>query len=289
LIQAWERETTKDDIMWLITAGHFYLTRSLVEQCIGRIDRARRAAVKSIEVCETIVKAGPRDLERVNFLANAQGRMALVEWQGGNPEAALPWVDRAIEQARSILQVDSTNEGYKKAGALSSSLRAEILISLRRFDEALSEWDRAIGFQYEKVSHLLGQRRAVTAAWRDGRAPKLVDLAGYAHAASEADWLVRSYWADGCSLYTWAQVHASCHRATLEDIKVAPDERRANAESYAARAIDRLRRAESAGLFKVPFHRDRFFSDGTFDLLRSRPDFQALLADVKFPADPFAQ
>jgi hypothetical protein len=53
----------------------------------------------------------------------------------------------------------------------------------------------------------------------------------------------------------------------------------------ADRAMATLQRAIKMGFTNV----DGFKNDPDFDSLRSRPDFQALLADLTFPADPFSR
>jgi tetratricopeptide (TPR) repeat protein len=56
-------------------------------------------------------------------------------------------------------------------------------------------------------------------------------------------------------------------------------------DAYAVRAVATLRRTVAAGFRDVNSLR----TDSDLDPLRSRPDFQTLLLDVAFPADPFAR
>ena len=58
---------------------------------------------------------------------------------------------------------------------------------------------------------------------------------------------------------------------------------RAECEAYADRAMATLRRAVAAGLSDVALLR----RDIDLDPLRPRRDFQELLMDLSFPADPF--
>jgi hypothetical protein len=72
----------------------------------------------------------------------------------------------------------------------------------------------------------------------------------------------------------------------LASTVVDPAEGAASAERQrrdAERAMAMLRRAIGKGMANTSL-----FSDPDFDSLRSRPDFQALLLDLSFPADPFA-
>ena len=61
----------------------------------------------------------------------------------------------------------------------------------------------------------------------------------------------------------------------------AADARR---EAHAREAMAWLRRAVAAG-YRNPAY---LASDSDLDPLRSRDDFRALMADLAFPADPFA-
>jgi len=286
-VQLWGREKTEGDPFCLNLVGYLDLTRSILELDAGRIVQARLAAATNVSLRQRLVKARPGDLPHQNSLAGALGQMGVVEWQAGNLPDALQWAGRAVETARSVAQADPGNESYKRAFALASWYRAETLTSMGRFAEAGGEWDRAISSRYAKLAHILEQRRAVTAAWRDGREPSLNDLAGYDLAAGEADLLYRQGELRSLGLYHVAQVYVFCHRACLADKKLGPAERSAKAESYAARSVELLRRAESTGLFNFPLHRRHFEADKSFAPLRSRPDFRLLLADIDFPADPF--
>jgi hypothetical protein len=75
-----------------------------------------------------------------------------------------------------------------------------------------------------------------------------------------------------CAYSRWSAVSSS-------GASPAPAER----DASAARAMAALRRAVAAGFDNVG-HMGR---DPDLDPLRSRPDFQAVIMEVGFPADPF--
>jgi len=62
-------------------------------------------------------------------------------------------------------------------------------------------------------------------------------------------------------------------------------EQRAERRSYGDRAMDALRQAVDAGFRDVA----RIRQDADLGPLRARDDFQALVAGLAFPLDPFAQ
>jgi hypothetical protein len=78
-----------------------------------------------------------------------------------------------------------------------------------------------------------------------------------------------------------------CSHATLSSLAANPGSGMTAAEgpAEADRAMEWLREAVVAGYRKVAALR----TDHSLDPLRSRPDFQLLMMDLEFPADPFAR
>jgi tetratricopeptide (TPR) repeat protein len=92
-----------------------------------------------------------------------------------------------------------------------------------------------------------------------------------------------SHSVDPTTIYNLACAYAQCSTvARRGDGGLTPTERAAS-EDYADRAMAALRRAVAAGYANVPLIR----RDVDLDPLRPRRDFQALLMDLSFPADPF--
>ena len=78
----------------------------------------------------------------------------------------------------------------------------------------------------------------------------------------------------------------SCSHAQLSSLAAAPGSGMTAAEGRAEadRAMEWLRQAVAAGYRKLANMR----IDPDLDPLRSRPDFQLLMMDLAFPAEPFA-
>jgi hypothetical protein len=77
----------------------------------------------------------------------------------------------------------------------------------------------------------------------------------------------------------------ACVRSTLSDLasQGAPGISAGEAGPEAVRAMDLLRRAVAEGYRDADVMR----TDRALDSLRSRLDFQLLMMDLAFPADPF--
>jgi hypothetical protein len=82
-----------------------------------------------------------------------------------------------------------------------------------------------------------------------------------------------------CMARAYAQYSATARRGARD----LPPTDRAECNAYADRAMATLRRAVAAGFAEVAMLR----RDIDLDPLRLRRDFQELLLDLSFPADPF--
>jgi serine/threonine-protein kinase len=89
---------------------------------------------------------------------------------------------------------------------------------------------------------------------------------------------------DAWGLYLQACLLAQCAGLAAESPGAFPDEDRAWLAGSSERAMAALRRAIAAGFREAA----RLRNEEDLAPLRSRPDFQSLLLDIAFPADPFA-
>jgi len=93
----------------------------------------------------------------------------------------------------------------------------------------------------------------------------------------------------GVIRYNEASIFALAATATAKDAARATAERTALAEKYAAHATSALIESRRAGYFRDPGNVALIRSDPDVDVLRSRDDFQNIVFDLTFPADPFAR
>jgi tetratricopeptide (TPR) repeat protein len=129
--------------------------------------------------------------------------------------------------------------------------------------------------------------------WLDIRIAKAQRLAGRLDEArktirrieSEMDEILR-----GGVPPSWYSYGLACALAQLSTLVGRPEvspspAEQAEIQGYQDRAMDALRRAVA----EPERSRAEFRADPDLDPLRARPDYQALLLDLAFPADPFAQ
>jgi hypothetical protein len=133
---------------------------------------------------------------------------------------------------------------------------------LARNAEALTDWDRAIALDN-------GSNRAM---YRQQRALTLTRTGDPVRAVAEAEDLTQGDQVSGGTLYDAACIFALSSAGVIDDAS--------RQESYAARAVAMLRRAEGAGYFKDSQRVLHLKLDDDVAVLRSRGDFQILLKEL---------
>jgi hypothetical protein len=116
---------------------------------------------------------------------------------------------------------------------------------------------------------------AAVPSWRLSRADALARAGDHSRAAAEADDLSRPASLPGLTLYNLACVQAL--NAASRPLPL----RAKDADGYAAKAVDLLRRAANAGYFKNAKTLAHLHQDTDLDVLRERPDYQAFAATLK--------
>jgi eukaryotic-like serine/threonine-protein kinase len=137
---------------------------------------------------------------------------------------------------------------------------------LRKFTEAIQDWDKAI--ELSSIAEQPGPRA--------GRATVRLRLGQVAEAVAEVDELTRSASGSGDQWYNFACVYA-----------VASGKSAAQRQAYADRAMDLLRKAVQAG-YNDAAHMAK---DTDLDPLRGRDDFRKLIEGLakKSPPGPEAK
>jgi hypothetical protein len=181
-------------------------------------------------------------------------------------EASLPWYARAIRTLEPVFSPPARVPGVRQYLYSAHSGRAESLYWLQRWPEVLQDLDQAV-----PLADGLNLQRT-----RTRRAATLAHLGEAAEAAAEADDLARGAGLTSDFLYDLACVY-SLSAAAARELSVR--------HRYAARAVEVLEQAAREG------YRDlaNMKKDTDLDPIRNRPDFQVLILDLAFPADPLAR
>jgi tetratricopeptide (TPR) repeat protein len=168
--------------------------------------------------------------------------------------AALEWYDRAIARLAPVVARQPRLARAREYLRDSHKGRAEALVQLRRFPEALGDYDRALELDNGSERSRLRMRRAAAVA----QAGDPTRAAAEVEAAAAADGVPAAALADGaCALALAAKGDPAA------------------ADRHAAAAVALLRRAVAQG-----YDGARLDSDPALDPLRRRADFQALVAPL---------
>jgi tetratricopeptide (TPR) repeat protein len=230
-----------------------YMNRGWLLANRGRLDESRASHEKALALHEALAKDHPKIVDYVVSLGGSYCNMGGVLSDQGRPEEALPWLAKAVATLEKVLPQGRPTGTAGQFLCNTLVTRAEALGKLRRYPEALQDWDRALALEE-------GPRRTM---FRLGRAGTLARAGKHAEASAEADALAGGKDASPRLLYDAACVYALASAAADASL----------GERYAARAVELLGRAIDRG-YKDAKHLQK---DSDLDRLRPRPDFQKLL------------
>ena len=212
------------------------------------------------------------------FLCFNLGRLA---GEAGRADDAIDWLSKGIALAEGVRSREPQHIWAITLLFDVYSCRGKGLEQLGRLAEALSDYDRALELPRDADQGV--QTRLY-------RAAVLARLRRHDQAIEVADALAGDRLDPGSTRYNCACVYSFAATAAQGDTGLPPPTRAARAEKYAAQAVVLLKRAHAVGFFQdASAAPPASKSDPDLNPLRARADFQALLLDVVFPADPFTQ
>ncbi len=222
-------------------------------------DRKAEAGTQFERVCDLrkrLADQFPGVPEYQLDLGGSYNNLGVVIRDAGRAADSLPWLDKAVAVLRPLYQSeprDVTARRYLKNTHLS---RANALDQLRRYREAVADWDQVV--ELCPKAELQGHRllRAISRAHAGQAAEAAADAAEL--------WKVKGW--DGGSWYDFARVYALCS-TKLPDQKA----------EYADRAVEAVRKAIAAGFRDV----NSLKTVPDLKAIRGREDFKKLVADLE--------
>jgi tetratricopeptide (TPR) repeat protein len=275
----------KSDLAWFLS------NLWIVQAERGRPDevaQAVRLQERVLAIREALVRDDPADARRESDLAWCQYDLGRAHEVAGHRDEAMCWVGRAQAALDRLAQahpsdvelryrqsrcLESLGLHQRRAGLPEARQSFERMVTIRealaRENPASIRHQTTLGWGYV---HLAIVRAAV------GRRAEALDNIRKAEQISER-------WADAnpIALYNLACAYAQCSIGGSPGASDLAPAELAERQSCADRAMTALRRAVTAGYAKVELMR----RDIDLDPLRPRRDFQELLMNLSFPADPF--
>jgi serine/threonine-protein kinase len=247
----------------------------------GRPTRSKAANEEALTIQQRLVEDHPDRAEITHELGVSYYCLAHMYIFNNDSKAAEDWVGRAIGVFEESLRDQPGRSDIKRLLGMAYHARAQALTDQRRNAEALAEWERAIAFTDPASDRFLSLRasRALVRAYLGDLGRAVDEVSAVPKIGSEA----------GVILYNEACIFALAAAAASKDVARAAPERTALAKKYAAHAINSLIESRRAGFFMEPVNVPLIRSDPDLDPLRSRRDFQNIVRDLAFPADPFAR
>jgi len=241
------------------------------------LERARKAR-------ETLVKADASVIRDQTQLIDIHSQIAGILTRAGRTPQALASREEAMAVATRLAEAHPGDLNMQAQLAEAYLSIADLHTSTRKPSEALPWHDKALAIQRRIVEAEPSQQAYLTKGLRRrgivlqkcGRPAEAVSAFREAITVLERLASPRAF-----EIYTVA-----CNRSLLSGVACDAGSglTAADARAEADEAIKSLQRAAAAGLREAA----RMRVDTDLDPIRSRPDFQLLIMDLAFPADPFA-
>jgi tetratricopeptide (TPR) repeat protein len=231
---------------------------------------------QSLDLNKAVFDAHPNVLAYRLELAGSYVGMATHIRRTGSVEESLTWTAQAIEIVEPVLKQHPRNVQARFYLFNMLMGRGYAFTRLERREDAAKDWRRMIEISEGQADILMRLYRPFA----------LVFLGDHARATAEIETLVAEGRTQGRNLFLFAVVHSLASAAVADDARLPPAERQKLADTYGGRAIEMLRKARAAGLFKNPGQLAELKESKDLKTVRSRPDFQKLLVELETEAKP---
>jgi serine/threonine-protein kinase len=266
-----------------LATGHANLGRLLAK--VGKQAEAETAFLEALTIQTQLAKEFPTVPEYRDNLANSHNSLGILLGELGKRTDA----ENAYCEARKIytqLATDFPNAPEYRNDLAGTMVNMAILLRQNK------EFAEARRLLEEAVPHHQAALRANPSGYRDffrnnrGKlAETLVDLGEHAAAADAADEFIQAAVDPANDLYTAASIFSRCVPLAERDGRLSEDQRKEQAQAYADRAIDALRRSIQNRFRDVAYMK----KDTDLDPLRSHPGFQKLLRELEAAVKPQAK
>jgi tetratricopeptide (TPR) repeat protein/tRNA A-37 threonylcarbamoyl transferase component Bud32 len=256
---------------------------------MGRADEAVRLLERSAAIREDLARVEPANPRRQSDLAQCQTELGSAYDDVGRPDESLRWIGRAAATLDELVRAHPEDDRsraslarclatlgahLRRAGRPGAELPSERSVAIR--EALVRDHPTSVPHQTDLVWGYLF--RATVRAGSGRRDEALSDI----HKAEQL--LERSAEVSPLTLYNLACAYAQCSAAGRRGEGALSPAERTERKAYGDRAMIKLSRAVTSDyrLLSALILRDL-----DLDPLRPRRDFQEMMMDLSFPADPF--
>jgi tetratricopeptide (TPR) repeat protein len=274
----------QEDLAWVLH------NLGVLQVQTGRPDEGVRSQERVLAIREALTRVDPASPHLKSDLAWCQLDLGVALDAAGFPDEALRRIQRAAADLEELVRAFPSEVDYRsrlaqclmnlgilqhRAGAPDAGRSVERSLAIR--EELARDFPNSYPFQNGLAKSALSLATVRAAAGRPGEA-----LANIRRAEQIVGRLpdIEPY-----TLLCMARAYAQYSAAARRGEGDLPPADQAECKAYADRAVAALRRAVTAGFADVA----KLRRDTDLDPLRPRRDFQELLMDLSFPADPFRQ
>ncbi|HET8945541.1 MAG TPA: hypothetical protein VFQ07_01045, partial [Candidatus Polarisedimenticolia bacterium] len=219
-------------------------------------EEAHRAHERALAVREKLATEHPAMVDAQIALAGSYVNLGELEARAARDAAALPYLDRAEATLAGVLAKSPRHEIARFYTAYAVSWRARALGGLGRQGEAMAAWERAQSFNDRGFPTIpAGYAVALARAGRTAQATALADK------VESIPSLPGEVLYDLAATWSLASARGGPRR-----------------EAEAAHAVELLKKAAAAGLFKNPGMTEHTAADHDLDAVRDRADYRAAIA-----------
>ncbi len=255
---------------------------SILHTLAGRHDQALAEGREALAIYERLAREHPAVAQFRRGVGWSLNNIGTIQERAGRPAEALASWAAAIPVQRKLMEEDPGVALFRSDLATSCNNIGSLHFNAGRTAEALDAFRQALEIReglardhpgvaedQENLAVGLGQIGKVLARRSD-------------HAAAAAEFRRSVAIAARLPESPETSYNLACSRALLVGSLTRLGSAHAEADAEGRAAVAGLRRAFDGGIRNPAIYRDP-----DLDALRDRPDFQALMADIAFPANPF--
>ncbi len=244
---------------------------------LWNLNRYSEADAQFGQVQETMLAIPAERLNIIN-LGQLYGSWSGLLFTSTRFRDAIDRADDGLSRIEPYLRIEPNDAGAIEVALALHGNRALALAALGRHSESAKDWARVVELSGERVP--TGYRILLALELlHSGEIKRALDQAQLAKANPKIS---------GDESYNLACLYALAAAAVRKNRTIAPDEREQSVKAHIADALQRLKAASAVGLFLDPAQLKNAKRDPDLEILRDLPEFQVIILDAQFPANPFA-